>query len=486
MKSKKIAGFLIVIAVVVVLSVIFFLPKLPTNKIAIIEIHTDILSSETRDSISNMIEYALRNDSIKAVVLDIDCRGGEVSAVEEIYLSVLNLKKEKPVVASIHGMGASGGYYIALASDYIYALPSSKIGSIGVIGYVPKEGKVDEDIIDTGRYKRIGYSEKDYPFKIQSILDKFLDVVEEQRGDKLKISRSDLSKALIYFGSEALEYGLVDEIGTKIDAINRAAKLAKIKDYEVVELNYVVREQITLHLKSIDELKSISQSPAFYYIYLSYPSSNETSQPITGGKGVVIIDYSHNNNFQIDKIQLLLSKVVESGYSIRYTQDLEKLNRSNALIVISPRKPFDESEIEKITGFVENGGKLLIVYDPSKANASVVNTLATNFGLFFANGYLYNPDENYGNYRNIVVNSFKDLPAKKLVFFTATYLVGNGIAFTTNNTYFSGSNTPSEYAVVAIKDNVMAIGDQTFLEEPYCYVEDNSKFIEFIAKFLID
>jgi signal peptide peptidase SppA len=434
----------------------------------------------------------MRNKSIKAVVLEIDCPGGEVSAVEDIYLSILNLKKSKPVVAAILTIGASGGYYIAASADYIYALPSSNVGSIGVIAFVPKKEDVDEDVIDTGRYKRTGYSEKEFPFKVQLVLDSFLDVVEMQRGEKLKLSRSELSKAMIYFGNEALVYGLVDEIGSTLDAIEKAARLAEIKDYEVVRIS---SKSFKRNVINLEEIKMFYPPPSFHYLYL-ITQENETERYKEGGfasssgNRVVLIDYSHENAFQLDDINFLLSKIVEKGYSVRYGKEniSKMLNDSKALIIISPRKDYSDGEIKAIRNFVEKGGKVLVICDPSRTNASALNSLVTDFGLIFASGYLYNMYENYGNYRNIVItqfNSSKLANVERVVLFTATFIHGGkGIAFTSNDTYFSESEIAGNYKVISSNNNVLAIGDQTFLEQPYCYIEDNHKLVSWIGDYL--
>ena len=463
------------------------------DKIAIVEIHGEIVSSTSRDEIIKLLDEVKKNESIKAAVLEIDCPGGEVSSIESIYLNILNLKKTKPVVASILGMGASGGYYIATAADYIFALPTSNVGSTGVVAFVPKEESIEEDVIDTGRYKRIGYSEKEFPFKVQIVLDSFLDVVEKERGDKLKLNRSELSKAMIYFGNEALEFGLVDELGSTFDAVEKAAELAGIEDYEVVRLSSPF---VSLNVRNYHELRETSRALSFHYMYL-IGSINETEKkeeekrgPIFASENVVLVDNSHKNDFSMDKINLLLSKIVEKGYSIRYSGDnfSESVKESKSLIVFSPRKGFSEDDIRGIRDLIDRDGKVLLVFDPSRGNSSTINTLAGDFGLVFASGYIYNMNENYGNYKNILVSDFNTsiIPnVRKTVFFTSTFIYGGeGLAFTSNDTYYSESDMPDSFAVISRSKNVVAISDQTFLEQPYCYIEDNHRLISWIADYL--
>lgn len=491
--SSKTKAMSILIAILIVLIAYSQLShEKPKDKVAIVEIHGEIVSPTSRDEVIKLLDEIKKNDSIKAAVIEIDCPGGEVSAIESIYLNILNLKKSKPVVASILGMGASGGYYIATAADYIYALPTSNVGSIGVIAFVPKEESVEEDVIDTGRYKRIGYSEKEFPFKVQIVLNSFLDVVEKERGDKLKLNRSELSKAMIYFGKEAVEYGLVDALGSTFDAVEKAAALADIEDYEVVRLSSPV---VRFSVRDYHELRISSFPPSFHYMYLT-GSVNETEkkeeekkEPIFASENIVLIDNSHKNAFSMDKVNLLLSKIVENGYSVRYSGDnfSNSVKESKSIIVFSPRKGFSEDDIRSIRDLVDKGGRVLLVFDPSRGNSSTINTLASNFRLVFASGYIYNMNENYGNYKNIpiYINTSIIPDAGKVVFFTSTFIYGGeGIAFTSNDTYYSGSDMPDSFAVISKDRNIVAIGDQTFLEEPYCYIGDNHRLISWIADYL--
>jgi|Deesub1362A_J573_1020465.scaffolds.fasta_scaffold00549_2 protease-4 len=489
----KISALVILIAIFVIF-LIYFTPIEETekDKIAIIEIHGEIVSATARDEIVKLLDEAKRNESIKAVVLEIDCPGGEVSAIEDIYLSVLNLKKSKPIVAVILGMGASGGYFIATSADYIFALPTSNVGSTGVIAFVPRGEKIEENVIDTGRYKRTGYSEKDFPFKVQIVLNSFLDIVEKERGERLKLNRSELSKAMIYFGSEAVVYGLVDEIGSTFDAVEKAAQYSDIEDYDVIRLSSPILKRKVL---SFHQLRELSSAPSFHYMYLvesinaTENGGNKDTKPSYSSENVVLFDYSHKNEFIMDELNLLLSKIVEKGYSVRYSDNFtENIKNSKALVVISPKKNYNEDEIKAVKEFRKNDGRILLIFDTTKTNASTINTLANNFGIVFANGYLYNTQENYGNYRNIPVTEFNTsaIPdVKKAVFFTSTFIYGGeSLASTPEHTYYSESDMADSFSVVIRTDNVVAAGDQTFLEQPYCYIEDNYRLVDWFADFL--
>ena len=215
-----------------------------------------------------MLRYAREEGSIKAVVLRIDSPGGGASATEQIYLDVLRLRQQKPVVASIGKVGASGGYYIAVASNFIYAQPTSQLGSIGAWSSLPRPEELDEDIITTGPFKATGGSRRKATGVLEMVRREFIEAVMSQRGDRLNISEQELSRAEIYVGIDSLRHGLIDDIGTSTAAIEKAASLAGVRNYEVVEL-YIPKPFIWWFFGSSDleALKSQTRVPIYYYLY---------------------------------------------------------------------------------------------------------------------------------------------------------------------------------------------------------------------------
>ncbi|MGC8962247.1 MAG: hypothetical protein ACP5K1_07415, partial [Candidatus Bathyarchaeia archaeon] len=165
-----------------------------------------------------------------------------------------------------------------------------------------------------------------------------------------------------------------------------------------------------------------------------------------------------------------------------------------AFVVVSPGRPFSDGEISLIKEYVEEGGRLLLVTDPTRSHASNINTLSAEYGMVFAEGYLYNLEENYGNYRNIILADFmeskitKDL--ERIVLYTATYIHGStgALALTSVSTFSSEAEATGRYSPIAIngEGRVLAIGDQTFMLEPYCYTFDNYKLLRNIVSFLTD
>lgn len=251
-----------------VLGTLISISLIPEPNIAIITISGPILNQANIDDILNMLQFAQDDDSIKGVVLQIDSPGGYVVTTEQIYLEALRLRQKKPVVASIGTIGASGGYYVAVAANFIYALPSSELGSIGVWSSLPSPEELSEDIVTSGPFKATGSSRRKAIVELEVIRQEFVDAVVSQRGDRLKLSEEELSRAEIYMGIEGLRHGLIDDIGTRTAAIKKAASLAGIRNYEVVEL--VISEPPPELFGSSDLAALKAQTgliPVYYYLY---------------------------------------------------------------------------------------------------------------------------------------------------------------------------------------------------------------------------
>ncbi len=182
-----------------------------------------------------------KDDAVKAVIVRIDSPGGKIGPSQEIYSRLLKLNNEKPVVTSMSSIAASGGYYIALASRCIYALPGTITGSIGVlIQFVDisrglKKLGINAETITGGKLKDAGSpfrpltkSEKSY-FKgiINDLHEQFMEVVSKGRKLPMKQVRK-LADGRVFTGRQAKKLGLIDRIGGLNDAINEAKTLAHI------------------------------------------------------------------------------------------------------------------------------------------------------------------------------------------------------------------------------------------------------------------
>ena len=203
--------------------------------------------SVTEELMENF-KYYMENDKVKAIVLQVDSPGGALTSCEETlkYLQELKKKYPKPIVASFRSMAASGGYYISMIADKIYANESTLTGSIGVIsqffnvkGLMDKYG-VKMYTIKSGRnkdslspFREPRKDELDY---WQDMTDEFVaqftNVVETSRGDRIKGNREDIFDGRVFSGKRALEIGLIDSIGTLQDAIKDATKMGGLQEEE--------------------------------------------------------------------------------------------------------------------------------------------------------------------------------------------------------------------------------------------------------------
>ena len=189
------------------------------------------ISGTTVDGIAEDLRNARTNESIEAVVLKVDSGGGAVAPSERLYLEVLRTAEQMPVVASVQGVGASGAYYGMLPADEIYVLSSSQVGSVGVIGSggsVP----VPDSIIRTGPDKAQPTADQ-RERTIESLKRQFVGRVMEHRGENISLSREEVAYARTYLGPEAVENGYADGIGSLPAAIDHAAELAGMEDYDV-------------------------------------------------------------------------------------------------------------------------------------------------------------------------------------------------------------------------------------------------------------
>lgn len=186
----------------------------------------------------------LRNQgAVKAVVLRINSPGGAVGPSQEIYTELKRLAIEKPLVISMGSVAASGGYYLALAGQRLFASPGTITGSIGVImsfpNYQDLMGKIGlkTEVVKSGPFKDIGSSTRTFSSADRELLQnmindvhqQFVEAVSQQR--KIPVERlQPFIDGRIFTGRQAQQADLIDELGTFNDAVNYAAKLAGLGD----------------------------------------------------------------------------------------------------------------------------------------------------------------------------------------------------------------------------------------------------------------
>ncbi|MFH2056184.1 MAG: signal peptide peptidase SppA [bacterium] len=217
------------------------------DKVAVVRVEGEILGSR---EICRQLDRWADDDNVRAIVLHINSPGGVVAPAQEIYEKVLAVKEEtdKPIVASMASVCASGGYYIACAADRVVANPGTLTGSIGVILSWPVYGELMDKIgiqmetIKSGEVKDIGSPYRDASDTdreiMQALVDdayqQFVEVVVEQRGLSMP-EVIQIADGSVFTGRQARDLGLVDTLGTYEDALDFAAELAGMdKDPETV------------------------------------------------------------------------------------------------------------------------------------------------------------------------------------------------------------------------------------------------------------
>jgi len=247
-----------------------------------------------------------------------------------------------------------------------------------------------------------------------------------------------------------------------------------------------------------------SELPSYEHIVIPPAPTTEFSDVYEEGEGTILIDLAHDNAFDVEELNVLILRLISRGVTIEFfspgddlekallgeEDDEEELRVANAFIIVCPRLEFSKEENETIDEFVTNGGKLLLIADPTRH--SQINSLSLKFGLIFEADYLYNMTENEINYRNIFVTEFKENPISKDLEKIALYSVGSissvegGIAFVDENTFSSLIETRKGLSPIALaqESKVLAIYDLTFITEPYNGILDNNQLISNIADWL--
>ena len=251
-----------------IIGVGIFVALVGRPQVAIINVSYVELDGFTADEINKTLQFVRDDNSIKAVVIKLNSPGGTVSASANVFLNTVKIRDKKPVVVLVGDIAASGGYMWLLGANYVYAYPASMVGNVGAIMNLPAgASSPSENVVPTGPFKLTGGSYRTYIGWLESIKDEFIQTVFSQRGDRLKITPEELAGGKIYFGSDAVRLGLIDALGTEVDAINKAAQLAGIRNYTLVDVNAALKEQGTnLSFSKFGNYSSNSVKEQFPYI----------------------------------------------------------------------------------------------------------------------------------------------------------------------------------------------------------------------------
>ena len=230
--------------------------KFKKEKVAVIYAQGEIQSGEGSETvigserISKAIRKARKDEKVKAIVLRVNSPGGSALASDVIWREMKLANEEKPVVVSMGDVAASGGYYIACASDKIYASPNTITGSIGVFGIMPniEELMTDKigitfDNVKTNKFADLGsvnrpLTQEEYDIIQKGVVDvynTFTSKVAEGR-DMSQENVDDIGQGRVWSGTNAMDINLIDEYGGLDAAVAGAAELAELEDYRIYEL----------------------------------------------------------------------------------------------------------------------------------------------------------------------------------------------------------------------------------------------------------
>lgn len=195
------------------------------------------------------LEKLAKDDDVKAVVVRINSGGGDAYASEQMWHQIMELKKKKPVVVSMGGMAASGGYYMACGANWIVAEPTTLTGSIGIFGTFPDASKLmteklglKYDEVKTNKHSTMSVFATSRPFSqeeidlLQEYINRGYSLFRQRVADGRKMKVDEVEKIAqghVWLGKDALGIHLVDQLGSLDNAITKAKQLAKLDDYSV-------------------------------------------------------------------------------------------------------------------------------------------------------------------------------------------------------------------------------------------------------------
>lgn len=261
----------------------------------------------------------------------------------------------------------------------------------------------------------------------------------------------------------------------------------------------------------LDNVSELDISPEF-------PEYNLSKDDPIESDGFVLVDLSHDNNVNIDDLNPLRERLNNRNVAMEIRRDgfgdsLEnQLGGALAYIVIAPSFEYDSIEISAVKSFVNDGGRVLLAADPTRpaltdgfmaddlesvlfplSAVPAINSIANSFGVNYFDDYIYNIEENEGNYRNISLVISEDSPLTadldKVVFFASHSLQTEGEVLLSGdkNTLspIRGGESDLVAATLTTNDQVLALGDFTFITPAFFTIEDNENFLGNIADWLV-
>lgn len=263
------------------------------NKIAVVNVEGTIIDGESDDensggdTIARILRKAHDDNSVKAVILRVNSPGGSAFASEIIRQETENLQKiGKPVIVSMGAMAASGGYWISSTADYIIADANTITGSIGIFAMFPTfensikkigvnaDGVSTTELAKTSAFSPLAKPVQDiYQTEIEYGYDRFLEIVSKGR-QLSKIQVDKLAQGQVWLGSDAFQNGLVDEIGSFNEAVNKAEQLVNQRQDTAVQdfsVEWFTDDKVSLISTLLRDTKKRTQEQLVKWLGLPPP-----------------------------------------------------------------------------------------------------------------------------------------------------------------------------------------------------------------------
>lgn len=235
------------------------------------------------------------------------------------------------------------------------------------------------------------------------------------------------------------------------------------------------------------------------------PASGEVTVTQREDTGVVLVDIAHRNRLSQAEMKPLLAGITAAGYEIDLLEgrdDFDRsLTRADAFVVIDPSSGYSDEEINRVEAFVERGGRLLLVGEPTtldltgfalRTRVNRLTPLSSHFGFEFGEAHLFNMQRNDGNHQNVFVESAGSSRltdgVDRAAFYATTQIhvrEGRAVLVASEGTRSSRTDEPGRYAVAAVNGNVLALADGSFLTRGNYNVVDNEKLIRNVVRFLV-
>lgn len=235
------------------------------------------------------------------------------------------------------------------------------------------------------------------------------------------------------------------------------------------------------------------------------PADGEVAVDQRDETGVVLVDIAHRNRMSQDEIKPLLSAITTAGYQIDLLEgddDFDRsLTRADAFIVIDPSDGYTDEEVTRVAAFVNRGGRLLLVGEPTTLELAGFGTtlrvnrltpLSSQFGFEFGEAHLFNMHTNDGNHLNVFVepatNHRLTRGVSRAAFYTTTAITvreGQPLLVASESTRSSRTDQTGTYPVAAVNGDVLALADGSFLRRGNFNIDDNEQLLGNIVRFLV-